>query len=1200
MSEQNKSRPEPGKSGANKQESSRGNGPRGIVYTPPGKPPEKGGAPVAPTGPVPPLFRKVDWLTALAATLIVFIGYYYTLAPDVTLEDSGELAVGSYYAGVPHPPGYPVWTIYTWLFTVLFPFYNIAWRVALSSAVAGAISCGLLGLIVSRGSSMMIEGIADLRALDKKLEAALCVVSGLVAAMLLGFNGFMWSQAVIVEVYTFSVLSLMGVLVTLLRWIHAPHQRKYLYWCGFWFGICFTNHQTLICAAMGIEIAILAANVRLGRDLFAANTLIWALGLYLHLTGSVQLFHENPAIYNIYNVVGVGSLITMLAAWWKTSDDAVDWNLRIADYIVGVLCLVWLAVTKKHGGTAVYPLAAWAIVYSRRIFTQWRPVVIMGGMFFAGALFYFYMPLASMTNPPMNWGYPRTKEGFIHAFTRGQYDKTTPINSVTKFMDCARMYVEGARDEFSFVYLMIGLIPWLYFNRMQKRERAWMIGSVAIFIMLSVLLLYLLNPQTDRQGREQARVFFTASHVIVAMAIGYGLSLVGATLALRYKDFRQVAWIAATVATAIFFFNFYTLPSQSRLDQMNAMFAMILCAGAVLLFLLHHEKLPMSILLGIFCLMPVYPTLAHWSDNEQRGHYFGYWFGHDMFTPPFGVYPEMEKNTILFGGTDPGRFNPTYMIFCESFIPPSKKPMDPKFDRRDVYLITQNALADGTYLSYIRAHYNRSTQIDPPFFVNFFRSGKDELEQTTNAFARMWVPIDRYFTDFGARMEARRRKEGVYPDKEINTPSVRDSEVAFNTYMADAAQRLQHDRMYPNEPRKIRVGEEVREVDGKISVSGQVAVMAINGLLTKTIFDANPTNAFYVEESFPLDWMFPYLTPYGIIMKINRNPVPEFTQDILTKDHEFWSKYSERFIGNWITYDTPTKDLCAFAEKVYLRRDFRGFKGSPEFVRDDNAQKAFSKLRSAIGGLYFYRLNQAKNPVENQRLVKEAEFAFKQSFAFCPYSPEAVYKYVNLLVNLQRSEDAELVVDTCLKFDPENPSMYKLKSDLQEIKKGQAIAQQAQSSIGSLEARYNSNPADLKAAFDLASAYLSVQKTAEANGVLERLVSQPNASAETLAAVANAYQQLQNMAGLEATLTKLVKALPDKPEAWYDLARVRAANQKIPQSLEALRTAITLSNKRLAADPAARNLAADAPNEPAFAGFKNSPEFQKALKADQP
>ena len=33
-----------------------------------------------------------------------------------------------------------------------------------------------------------------------------------------------------------------------------------------------------------------------------------------------------------------------------------------------------------------------------------------------------------------------------------------------------------------------------------------------------------------------------------------------------------------------------------------------------------------------------------------------------------------------------------------------------------------------------------------------------------------------------------------------------------------------------------------------------------------------------------------------------------------------------------------------------LRRDFTGFKGDRKFVRDDQAQKAFSKLRSSIAG----------------------------------------------------------------------------------------------------------------------------------------------------------------------------------------------------------------------------------------------------------
>ena len=84
------------------------------------------------------------------------------------------------------------------------------------------------------------------------------------------------------------------------------------------------------------------------------------------------------------------------------------------------------------------------------------------------------------------------------------------------------------------------------------------------------------------------------------------------------------------------------------------------------------------------------------------------------------VYPEMARDAVLFGGTDPGRFCPTYMIFCESFIPHNCQPeQDQNFDRRDVYIITQNALADHVYLDYIRAQFNRSAQIDPPFFQNF-------------------------------------------------------------------------------------------------------------------------------------------------------------------------------------------------------------------------------------------------------------------------------------------------------------------------------------------------------------------------------------------------------------------------------------------------------------------------------------------------
>src|SRR5438128_3520668 len=127
----------------------------------------------------PPLLRKIDWFTFGITTLVVFIGYYLTLAPDLTLEDSGELAVGSFYAGVPHPPGYPVWTIFTYLFTVLLPYSNVAWRVALASAVSGALASGLSALIASRGRSMIREGVDEFKNIDRRWENGWSWAAGL-------------------------------------------------------------------------------------------------------------------------------------------------------------------------------------------------------------------------------------------------------------------------------------------------------------------------------------------------------------------------------------------------------------------------------------------------------------------------------------------------------------------------------------------------------------------------------------------------------------------------------------------------------------------------------------------------------------------------------------------------------------------------------------------------------------------------------------------------------------------------------------------------------------------------------------------------------------------------------------------------------------------------------------------------------------
>jgi hypothetical protein len=76
----------------------------------------------------------------------------------------------------------------------------------------------------------------------------------------------------------------------------------------------------------------------------------------------------------------------------------------------------------------------------------------------------------------------------------------------------------------------------------------------------------------------------------------------------------------------------------------------------------------------------------------------------------------------------------------------------------------------------------------------------------------------------------------------------------------------------------------------------------------------------------------------------------------------------------------------------------------PLYIGNDYAKRTFSKLRSSIGGLYAWRLGaetpseyRPKSDTDRETLSKEADLAFRQAFALCPYSPEAVFRYVQLL-----------------------------------------------------------------------------------------------------------------------------------------------------------------------------------------------------------
>ncbi len=1190
---------------------------------------------------VAPMFRRCDWLAMFIAFAAVWIVYLFTLAPEQTLEDSGELCTGSFYAGIPHPPGYPFWAVYSWFWTFIVPFGNVAWRVEVGQSFASAMGCGLLALMVSRGGSMLIEGIEELKSVSRQWENIICVMSGVVAAMLLGYGHFLWKESVVINrISVFGVPWMLFVTCLLMRWMYAPHQRRYLYAAMFVYGLCATIHQSLLLSAMGVEVLVTLVYPRLGRDMFLVNSLIYLVILFFKTKGTIPALNAmTNTENNLFHIVGIGSLLTC----------------------------GWLGL--KHN----------------EIGKEWKSVVIMGLCWAAAVLVYLYEPISCMTCPPMQWGYPRTVEGFFHALSRGQYgtgEGTDVFKEPSRVVFQMWYLLKGLSESFSWVFLFIGLLPVLLLAKMHKRERAWILGVIAIFLHLSVLLVLVLNVSPDRSTTELNKVFFTASHAFFAILIGYGITILAAFIATSYEKFRSWCLIGGAVALVLAMYNllddtgklFYGPGGQISISQLPhhialafdpdqyglPVFANLILVMVPVIFiaalLFYRQRGPVLILLSLLAITPICSAMLHWYKCEQRNHWYGYWFGHDMFTPPYLgadgkltydnvkrtellkdpknaklIYPEMDRNTILFGGTDPGRFCPTYSIFCDSFIPDRCKPaQDTKFDRRDCYLITQNALADGTYLDYLRSQYNRSKQIDPAFFCELSKyvfsigvhtwrlSNGNAIDKGVSKDApdyRYWADqenekcqdiaskglygvvntvlsnvLDRPFLAWGSHVEKRRRAEGVYPPSEIYIPSVADSQACFQEY----ARRKQ-----------------LSTQSGQIQISGQVDVMNINGLLCRVIFDQNPTNSFYIEESFPLDWMYPYESPHGIIMKINREPLSELSTDIMNLDHKFWSDYSTRLCGNWITYNTTVKEIADFVERTYIHNNYKGYIGARSFVRDDDAQKAFSKLRSSQAGMYLWRCfaRSPQNPngcppeylqktKEGQdALIRETDFAFKQAFTFCPYSPEAVYRYINFLLPLQRFDDAVLVAETCRKLDPDNEQVVNLVNQLKAYKSEFAMRNQAVGQLEAMEKTAQTNPANVANLVALgATTLMSLQQTNHAIELFDLALARPEIKANEAGTIAQYFAQMNNYPKLETALRKLVELSPDQPEARYDLAALQSLLGNNPEAFKNLGAALEQNARQRATNPAVHDLRAALPTDARFDRVRPLPEFQKLLK----
>ncbi len=283
------------------------------------------------------------------AGVTAFVLYVSTLAPTVTLVDSGELIVAAASLGVAHPPGFPLYVLLAHAATLL-PFGNVALRVNAASALFAALAVAALAAVAAEALQTGAPGAtAPGRAGVREgrnagvLESAVAGVPVLVAALLLAGSRTLWSYATIAEVYTLNTLLILIVLFLMFRWRRrslalrqarpeappAPADR-WLYAAACVFGLALGVHHVTV----GLLLPALAALVYAteGAQFFRSRRLLraalWSfagLSIYLYLPLAAA---RSP-------LLNWGDPRTLQRVWWHVTGRQYQAFVSFSPQIVG-------------------------------------------------------------------------------------------------------------------------------------------------------------------------------------------------------------------------------------------------------------------------------------------------------------------------------------------------------------------------------------------------------------------------------------------------------------------------------------------------------------------------------------------------------------------------------------------------------------------------------------------------------------------------------------------------------------------------------------------------------------------------------------------------------------------------------------------------------------------------------------------------
>jgi hypothetical protein len=227
--------------------------------------------------------KRILFFTLLLSFAVSFILYIMTLAPTVTFEDSGELITAAYRLGIPHAPGYPLFTMLGRLFTLL-PIGTIAYRVNLMSAFFSSFSVMILTWTMIHVIPMIFTPLEK----DKNRSFYILLFVALFTGLMFAASFELWEQSVITEVYglnAFFTSLLLGLAVLWFKTSHGSKREKIFYLMCYLTGLGLSNHYALILLIPAILVLMVSHERRYLLDLkrIAFGSVLFITGLLVYI-----------------------------------------------------------------------------------------------------------------------------------------------------------------------------------------------------------------------------------------------------------------------------------------------------------------------------------------------------------------------------------------------------------------------------------------------------------------------------------------------------------------------------------------------------------------------------------------------------------------------------------------------------------------------------------------------------------------------------------------------------------------------------------------------------------------------------------------------------------------------------------------------------------------------------------------------------